>query len=192
MQGKPNRPRRTRWTRLYNDVGRKLYWKVKFVDAKQRITIPIEVTHSLIKRSARGCPLECLIANGLQDFAAQHPDAFPHPVLYAYVIRKAIYLITRIEGVPTHAVRYFHDQAHNIESWDAKERQQLRTLIVHLRPAKKRGGVEPPGARDRRRHGPVGPQLPISTGAFFRAQQAGYYPRRNDRTKANAGEHVEL
>ena len=165
--------------RLYTDTTRNKYWRVIFVNAKTSIRVPVDVTTSLLRRCVRGHPFECVYANGIMDYAEKNPDAFPHKVLHVYVIKRVIYIIVREDGVPTHAVRYFHDGGDAADAYDIGERQKLGPLILQLRPAKKRGGSEPPGARDRRRSDEQRNvdrrrRIPKSRGAALRALRAGY------------------
>jgi hypothetical protein len=168
-----------RLVRLYTDVLRKRFWRVKFADAKRPVEVPIHLSRELIKRSKRGIVWECVLADGIKDFALANPTAFPHPVKHVYVIRGVIYVVDKIDGVPTHAVRYFHDFGSLTYAFDKISKERFtkqfgdRGFLLRMRPAVKRGGDELHGARETRDRQKAAGTPSLSRGALGRAQAAG-------------------
>lgn len=173
--------RKNRTVKLYTDVGRDMWVKPKWDDAKRAVDLRIILTDSLVNRCRRGIPWECVIAEGIKDAVRRNPDLFPHPCLYPYVQRRTIYIVDKINGMPVHAVRYQHDFSHLTFAFDTITKQRFQRVFgeagfnLHMRPVKKRGGDELPGAREtRERTHSVGEKKPAALrGAYCRARDAG-------------------
>ena len=167
--------------RLYTDVTRNRFWLVKFTNARKTIDVQINIDkgNTTFRKAKRGVPWECVLSKGIMAFARQHSHLFPHPVLHAYTIRSAIYLVTREHGQPTHAVRYLHDFGSLASRFDRITKDRFleefdgHGFNLRLRPAKKGGHIE---SNPNRIHGKAGDSraIPISRGALGRAQEAGF------------------
>jgi hypothetical protein len=137
----------------------------------------------MLKHAKRGEPWECWFAKAIMAFAKKQPNAFPHPVIHAYVIRSAIYIIDRVrDGHVSHAVRYHHDRGPLTRVFDLlSKRSFLRYLEreglakefdLIMRPAESGGHREP--SDHVRKHGDPGTGRPptFSRGAYLRAKEA--------------------
>lgn len=168
-----------RFKRLYTEYPDK-YWRVPYHNGRGPILIPIGLNRATIRRCRRGIPFECVLADGIVAYAREHPEAFPHPVLYAYVERTAIYLVDRFkDGQPGHGVRYGHSFTKLTEYFDKiSEKQFVNEYDGHgftltlLSGRKFRGGEATTGG-----NGTGGSRSHIvSRGAMARAQAAGLIP----------------
>jgi hypothetical protein len=173
--------KKKRYVRLYTDVIRNRYWKVEFSDGAKTIPVSILMTTTSLACNKRGDPFECVLAHGIEDFVKLQPEKFPHPVLYAYVTRSAVYLIDRIkDGQPSHAVRYMHGFSKWTETFDMMTKAQFAAkydgvgFVMNLSPGRKyrqgestEGGNGTGGSRSHKVH----------RGAMERAIAAGFVPQ---------------
>jgi hypothetical protein len=169
--------------RLYTDVNRNRFSRVKFSDAKRAVDVWITMDDSLVEESRQGMPYECVLAKGIMRAVGANTNLFPHKVWHAHVLPRSIYLVDRVDGQATHAIRYQHDFAHLTYAFDSITKQEFIKQFgkggfkFRLRTVKKRGGVELPGARETRRKGGAGdPNVSnrVSRGAYGRAVRAGF------------------
>lgn len=124
--------KRKRTVRLYTDYPTD-YDTVEFTDAKWTIPVPITMTSASIVGAKKGKPFNCILANAIMYFAAAFPDLFPHPVLYAYVQRSAVYLVTkRTKGKISHAVRYMHSFSTMTHTFDKITAAQFEVIFKGL------------------------------------------------------------
>jgi len=169
---------------VLNEITKEMeYIHTQFVDAKTSVRVPIEFTADKIKRGRPGMPWECVIARELLDYAKKNPHVLSHPCLHVYVTRRAIYIIDRKVNrdrppMYLHSVRYFVDLSKVLDAFDDKNVTPAKfkkafgdRMILHLRPAKKRGGDEGPHARDTRVRKAT--TITASHGAWRRARDAG-------------------
>jgi hypothetical protein len=167
-------------TRLYVDVPRDLYWNIPLTIGNKTIAVPLKA--SALRGAQRGYPWECWLACAIMDYAKQNPDAFPHPVLYAYVTTSAIFLIDKIKGQPTHAVKYQHNFGPYIKKFDTLSRRAFlrwingnSDLSLTIKPGRaRRVGVTRDGGTGKHTGGPR--TKTISHGAKRRAIMAGLIP----------------
>src|SRR4249919_1086347 len=143
---KRNKPRRLNHYEG-NDVKRKIYITVPCKDASSILDIPIVFTRPLIRRAKRGSPYECVISEGIRQYAKDHPNAFPHLVLYVYVIASVIYIIDkwRADGQAGHMYRYMHDFGHIAGTFDKITKKEFadrfdgQGFTLRIRPPKTGG-----------------------------------------------------
>jgi hypothetical protein len=190
------KPFRRQWKakphKLHYDRTGKHYDSVFYCDGKDIINVPVTIDAALVNGSRKANPWECLLQRALMLYARRYPGAFPHPMIDAYVIRSAIWIIVRVHPggrAPSHCVRYFfHFKMPDGSGMNADETfdQLTKTEFLKrfngggftlvLRPAVRRGGAEGPGARNERRHPNDDPsrkpRLIVSRGAQRRAQLA--------------------
>lgn len=174
-----------RLVRLYLDAVRGDYFYTTFTDAKTVIDVPMPL--KTLAEARRGYPWECWLAASIQNFANKNPKAFPHKVLFVYVIRSTIYIVSRKKnGQPSHAVRYFHDFGPLTKAFDQMSRAAFvkyingdeSVQVLRLRPAKTRKDAQHKDAErteDRTGRKP-GLGVCVSRGAMRRAIDAGLRP----------------
>jgi hypothetical protein len=172
--------------KFYLDVERNLFWMVPVIIG--RATIPnIPLTIAALRRAKRGYPWSCWAAEAAKDHATEHPNAFPHPVLYVYVTKYAIFIFSKMNGaVPTLAVKYKHNLGQIPDRFDSMPRARFirevkddQDFIMNLQPGRPRrigetrdgGGGDGGGPRSKR----------TSKGARRRAELAGLIPPRTGR-----------
>lgn len=179
--------------RLYTDVIKGMYWLVVFMDAKNRVEVPVTV--AALKNAKRGYPWECWLAQAIMKYIQENPSAFSEAITkianehktFVYVIRSTIYIIDRYKnGQPSHALRYFHDFGPLTRKFDRLSKVQFleligdKDLILMLRPAKYGGHREPDigrrPSRNKKRPKDAGGTQIVSHGALGRAQEAGLVP----------------
>jgi hypothetical protein len=139
--------KRTHRTRLYIDVKNNIYWNLKVTIAKMTID-HILVRLAALEHAKRGYPWSCWLAEAIMDYAKEHPEAFPHKVLYAYVTASVVYLVDKIDGQPTHAFKYKHNFSSIIMKFDGMTTAQQKKefiesiggedLLLKLFPGRKR------------------------------------------------------
>lgn len=165
-------------TRLYLDVARKTYWTVPFSLAKTTIEVPVKVAQ--LKRAKKGYPWACWLAEAIKEHAAAHPREFPHPVKYAHVLPSVAWIVDRVRGTPTHAVKYKHNMGPVITKFDTMPKAAFMRLmngdgdlVLKLKPGRKyRGGETPKGG-----NGSGGSRsITVARGAKRRAIAAGLIP----------------
>jgi hypothetical protein len=171
--------------RFYLDVARNLYWDVPTMIGTA--TIPnIPLTIAALRRAKRGYPWSCWAAEATQNYASAHPRAFPHPVLYVYVTKSAVFIFIKMRGaVPTLAVKYRHNLGQIPDRFDSMSRARFirevkdnEDFIMNIQPGRPRrigesrdGGEGGGGSRSKR----------VSKGARRRAELAGLIPPRTGR-----------
>jgi hypothetical protein len=174
---------KTRWARLYTDVNRNRFHRVKFVDATEIVVVPIHYSNKLTE-AKQGSPYECVLARGIMAAVRDNPTLFPHPAHYAHVLQhESIYIVDKMDGVPVHAVRYRHTFDHLTWTFDNITKAQFYKAFdktgfnLHLRPPRNQGGKEADGAREtrERKSRKADPNLAnrVSRGAYRRALDAG-------------------
>ena len=171
-----------RWARLYTDVNRNRFIRVKFSDAKKPVDAWIKFSDELVADAKKGKPFECVLAMGTMQAVAENPNLFPHPVLYAHFLPRTVYLVDKVNGQPIHAIRYQHDFSHLTYAFDKITKAEFTKrfgkggLKLHLRPVKNKGGAEPEGARETRERKDRDPNTVnrVSRGAQRRAEDAGF------------------
>lgn len=182
--------RKPRTTRLYTDLvllpngkidqKRSSWDTVVFSDGTRHVSVPIGMTTGTIKVAQRGMPYECVLANDIRVFAKANPDAFPHPVIYVYVTRTAVYIADKKkDGRLSHAVRYMHAFSSMTKTFDTITKRQFirrfagQGFTLTLKPGRKyRGGESKVGGNGKggsRSH-------TMSRGAKGRAIAAGLIP----------------
>jgi hypothetical protein len=153
---------------------------VQFSNGINRIPVTILMTTTSLTKNKRGFPFECVLAHGVEDFAKEHPDAFPHKVMYVYVTKSSIYIVDRFkDGQPSHAMRYQHSFAKMVGTFDRMTKERFIEkydgigFTLTLCPGRKYrkgestiGGNGSGGSRSHK----------ISRGAMERAQAAGLIP----------------
>lgn len=179
-KAKRQRQPKKRFVRLYTDYVKGHYWKVQYSDGVDKILVDILMSTMTLTKNKRGFPFECVIAHGIEDYAKAHPECFPHPVLFAYVTKTAVYIVDRFKnGQPFHAWRYAHTFARMVNAFDRMtkekfvERYNGTGFTLALSPGRKSrageshvGGNGEGGSRSHK----------ISRGAMERAQAAGLIP----------------
>lgn len=172
--------KKPRTVRLYTSYAKKLYDTVKFSDGDRHIDVRVLLDKDLIESTNRGAPFECVLAYGTTAFAKAHPDAFPHPVIYVYVTRSAVYVVDKKkDGKISHAVRYMHRFSKMTETFDTITKQQFirrfdgHGFVLKLSPGRKyRAGESRVGG-----NGTGGSRsIKVSRGAEARARAAGLIP----------------
>jgi hypothetical protein len=174
--------KRRKTVRLYTDVKRNLYWTLPYTDAQVRVPVPVLLTACIVAKSSRGVPFECVLANAIMEYASQNPEAFPHKVMHAFVIKSRIYLIDRYApgGQPAHAIRYFHDYGGIAVKFDKISKRKFlekfngEGFTLSLRPPIKGGKKAPYNVV--RHSGPAHRKTVVSRGALRRAIDAGLMP----------------
>jgi hypothetical protein len=169
------------------------HFHTAFHDAKEAATIPI-VFDNVFNESKSGMTFECVISFGIVDHVKRNPDALPHKCLGTpYVQDRSIFIFDKKmneDRPPTypHSIRYLTNVSELTAMFDDRcvtlamlKKRFGDVYMLHLRPAKKRGGDEAANARDTRvRERPVNSKPPQKkterlVGAFRRARAAGYY-----------------
>jgi hypothetical protein len=178
--------KKLRYVRLYTDAVRGRYWKVSFSDGLKQIPVDIMMTEMSIVKDRRGIPFECVIAHGVEKFAKDHPDHFPHEVLHVYVTRTAVYIVDRYkDGQPSHAVRYMHSFSRWTHTFDKMTKAQFIAKYdgvgfrLNLNPGRvHRGGEATTGGNSNgaRSRSDGSRSLIVCRGALKRAQDAGLVP----------------
>jgi hypothetical protein len=180
IKKKPVRPNRVK---LYLDVEKDLFWNPMLTMGKANISVP--VLASDIPRAKKGYPWACWLAEAIMRLAETNPKAFPHPVLYAYVIKTVAFIVNKIDGQPTNAVKYAHNFGSLVDMFDKMSKADFvkfingTDLVLKLSPGRERrigesaiGGNTSTGRRT----------LTVAKGARRRAENAGLLPasRRSD------------
>ena len=176
--------KKTRSVKLYTRWPDR-FLRVKFSDAKRAVDVVITADDfdAAVDDAKRGHPWECVLALGVLRAARRNPELFPHPVIHNHVNRRSFYAIDKVNGQPTHSVRYQHDFSHLTYAFDTMTKAAFRKtfgqrgLRLRLRPVKKRGGDELPGARETRvrvRDQTHSVGAGTSRGAGRRAEDAGF------------------
>ncbi len=109
---------RRRTTRLYLNTNEGTYYRVWFVDGHGHIDVPISV--AALRNAKPGYPWACWLANEIKAYAKRHPEAFPHPVKWVYVIGSRMYIVAAItDGQPGKTYRYRHNMLPFVRKFDA-------------------------------------------------------------------------
>lgn len=185
----------TRTINLYLDPERTKWWEVEFIHSEKTIAGLMLNMNNICRTSQPGRPWECIMANCIMGEVKKNPKLFPHPVLHAYVINSAVYLIDKLKrdsptgkNVPVHAVRYRFEQGPVARLYD-KENAKHGPEVA-LEAVKTYVGTEPirfslMRSQSRRDGSPSGPKRGhvgskpgsrthhVSQGAKARAENAG-------------------
>jgi hypothetical protein len=165
--------------KLWLDIEKDLYWNPLVTLGTARINVP--VLASAISRSKSGYPWSCWLADAIMEFASETPKAFPHPVLYAYVIESVVFIITEIAGQPSKSKKYTHNFGKIVDAFDVMTKAEFSefvngdALMLKLSPGRVRVGESTVGGNTSTgKH-----TYTISRGARRRAENANLIPRRN-------------
>lgn len=166
--------------RLYLDLAREIYWAILYSDGMGPIPVPVKLLRQTILRCKPGMPFECVLADAILVYLQAHPDVFPHPVLYVYVEKGAVYVVTKLkDGQPRYAVRFEHSFGHLANTFDVIGKEQFAKkfdghgfTLNMLSARKSRAGESRDGG-----NGSGGKRSAIvSRGAMARARAAGLIP----------------
>lgn len=152
------------------------------------IDVPIIMDNAHLKLGRKGKPFECILSNAIEEHAAVNPDAYPHQVLHAYVIKSAVYIISNLQNgqtIPAVGYHYLHNYRSFTDKFDMltprtfKRRFKDKHFTLLLYPAKTGGHSEKIPGRVHGNPGRGGGKLSThmaSRGALLRAVKAGYDP----------------
>jgi hypothetical protein len=175
------KPTKRNIVRLYTNDERTIptfsYWH----NSTRIIEIPMILAKRFVFRCKRGSPWECLLAEAIKELSKLRPDAFPHKVLFVYVIGTVLYIVTHIPRRPDakyHSIRYQHNFTGRLRRFDTYSRRQFmrefgdESVVVRIGPPRVHGK---PGYRGLRITGDRSRM--VLRGAQRRAHDAGIAPR---------------